>query len=167
MSKQRLPQHQQNDGGKSSAAAPAMEIDVPSRGSMSPSHPMSIRDQQLLKLKQQEEQLAFLEEQLRLARLGETPSRGETPRSRKKSSSSSRSSSLRRKTPGVGFCEDVYCYVNPRDYDEIVSSWYSVRQCFMNCPHHLPVLYFADPIFLLARFYRRMNWQFSKGSERI
>lgn len=25
----------------------------------------------------------------------------------------------------VAFCEDVFCYTNPRDYDEIVSSWYS------------------------------------------
>lgn len=147
----RLPQHV--------SSVPAMEIDVPSRAvSRSEQHQqqhqqetgLSQRQQQLLKLKQQHEQLQFLEEQLRLSSMiDDAPSRGGSSsfssgseRSstinsinstiQRKSSSASRSrsssnSSSRRKSSsgGVGFCGDVFCYANPRDFDEIVSSWYS------------------------------------------
>lgn len=82
----------------------------------------SLRDQrQLQMLQQQQEQLRFLEEQLRFATIEDVPSRS-SPKLRQHSTSS------RRRSARVAFCEDVFCYTNPRDYDEIMSSWYSVRK---------------------------------------
>jgi len=132
MSRQRLPQHYQSDSdgstssssqdtGVASSSVPAMEIDVPTTEAQ---HKLPTREQQLLKLKEQEEQLRFLEEQLRLASI-EAPSRS-LPTSR--SGTKRGKTSIRRRSPGVAFCEDVLCYTNPRDYDEIVSSWYSVSR---------------------------------------
>lgn len=139
MSQQRLPQHRQNEYGDNcdensrhgtDSSVPAIEIGIPSdtQGEMTP------EEQQLLKLKQQEEQLKFLEEQLKSASV-EAPSRSAPP---SRSANRRGRTSVRRRSPGVSFCEDVFCYTNPRDYGEIVSSWYSVsqRQAFSSSTQH-------------------------------
>lgn len=145
MSQSKLPLHHQN--GRDTAARqgpcsndcsgeasypPAHELHLPhhqsnngNRRSNPPKNQLQEDDitrqtHQLLMLRQQQEQLRFLEEQLRLASMQDTPSRS-SPRMSQRGTSSRRS-----RSPRVAFCEDVFCYTNPRDYEEIVSSWYSV-----------------------------------------
>ena len=141
MSQCKLPQHHQNGNDTASrqescssncrmeaSCSPAHEINLPPHNTSNPPRnqlqegDLARHTQQMLMLQQQEEQLRFLEEQIRLASMQDTPSRS-SPRSQHTKSSSRRS-----RSPRVGFCEDVFCYTNPRDYDEIVSSWYSVRE---------------------------------------
>eukprot|EP00934_Nitzschia_sp_Nitz4_P000199 Nitzschia sp. Nitz4//scaffold99_size76975//38033//39193//NITZ4_005576-RA/size76975-snap-gene-0.3-mRNA-1//1//CDS//3329560850//199//frame0 len=59
---------------------------------------------------QQQLQLQFLQQQMKEISL--PPSR-------------SPKVAAKRRLDKVCFCEDVFCYANPRDYDEILSSWYS------------------------------------------
>lgn len=76
------------------------------------------QQQQLFMLQQQQQQLFLLEQQHRMA----TAQANRSPGSRRRGR--------------ILFCEDVFCYSNPRGYDEIVSSWYSVSATSTNCNVH-------------------------------
>lgn len=124
----RISQHEEAGADDSStcsssdsSTAHSVASDTPSSREGTPTRLQRENEALRKQLQEQQDKLRLLEEQVRLASMEDIPSRPSSGR-RHRSFPASR----RRKGCGVDFCEDVFCYANPRSFNQIVESWYSV-----------------------------------------